>query len=460
LVNGDTVASVTLNSAGSAATATVTAPGPNYAITASVAVFAPAGAGGNYDVSYHNGTLHIDARTLNITASNQTKTYGNTFTFTGTEFTTGAGELVNGDTVASVTLSSGGAAATATVTAPGPNYAITAGVAVFAPAGAGGNYDVSYHNGTLHIDARTLNITANNQTKTYGDTFSFTGTEFTTGAGELVNGDTVASVTLSSGGAAATATVTAPGPNYAITAGVAVFAPAGAGGNYDVTYHNGTLHISPATLDITANNQSKTYGDTFTFAGTEFTTGVLQLKNGDAVSSATLMSAGAAATATVTTPGPNYAINASAAVFTPLGADGNYDITYNVGTLHINQATLNITASNQSKTYGDTFTFTGTEFSTGAGELKNGDTVTSATLTSAGTAATATVTAPGPNYTISIGSAVFAPAGADGNYSTTYHTGTLHINQATLNITLIIRARPTVPRSPSRERSSVPAWVS
>jgi hypothetical protein len=185
----------------------------------------------------------------------------------------------------------------------------------------------------------------------------------------LKNGDTVSNVTLTSAGTAATATVTAPGPNYAINASTPVFSPAGAGGNYSITYHAGTLHINPAALDITANDQSKIYGNTFTFAGTEFMTGVGQLKNGDSVSSVTLMSGGAAAAATVTTPGPTYAINASVAVFTPAGAGGNYGITYHSGTLTVTVRALDITANNRSKTYGATVTFAGTEFATGAGPV-------------------------------------------------------------------------------------------
>ena len=47
------------------------------------------------------------------TATDQSKTYGNVFTFSGTEFMTGLGQLVNGDSIASVTLTSAGAAATA-----------------------------------------------------------------------------------------------------------------------------------------------------------------------------------------------------------------------------------------------------------------------------------------------------------------------------------------------------------
>src|SRR5207237_6778447 len=111
--------------------------------------------------------------------------------------------------------------------------------------------------------------------------FTFAGTEFTTGAGQLKFSDSVTSATFSSTGAAAAATVTAPGPNYTINISTAMFAPAGTGGNYSISYHTGTLHIDAATLDITAPNQSKSYGDTFTFAGTEFTTGMGQLKNGD-----------------------------------------------------------------------------------------------------------------------------------------------------------------------------------
>ena len=118
-------------------------------------------------------------------------------TFAGTKFTTVG--LVNGESVASVTLTSGGAAATAIVA--GSPYAIVA------------ERQRRHRPGELHHQLRrrpverqraALTITAKNATKTYGGVVTFAGTEFTTST--LFNGDSVKHVSLSSAGAAATAT--------------------------------------------------------------------------------------------------------------------------------------------------------------------------------------------------------------------------------------------------------------
>ena len=402
LLNEDTVTSVTLTSAGAAATATV--DGSSYAIVPSAAT----GTGlDNYTITYVNGNLTVTTAALTITANSTSKTYGTTVTFAGSEFTdTG---LVNDDSVTSVTLTSAGAAATATV--DGSPYAIVPSAAT----GSGlDNYTITYVNGNLTVTTATLTITANSTSKTYGDTVSFAGTEFTdTG---LLNEDTVTSVTLTSAGAAATATV--DGSPYAIVPSAAT----GTGlDNYTITYVNGNLTVTTAALTITANSTSKTYGDTVSFAGTEFTdTGLL---NEDTVTSVTLTSAGAAATATV--DGSPYAIVPSAA--TGSGLD-NYTITYVNGNLTVTTAALTITANSTTKTYGDTVSFAGTEF-TDTG-LLNEDTVTSVTLTSAGAAATATVD--GSPYAI-------VPSAATGsgldNYTITYVNGNLTVTTAAMTIT-------------------------
>ena len=233
-------------------------------------------------------------------------------TFTGTEFSVTG--LQGTDVVTSVTLTSSGAAATAPVS--GSPYSITPSAAL----GTGlANYTISYVDGALRVTPATLTITATDQTKAYGTTFSFTGTEFTTSG--LAPGDTVASVTLTSAGAAITAPVS--GSPYAIIPSAAV----GTGvANYTITYVDGALTVTAASLTITASDQTKASGATFTFAGTEFSS--TGLVNGDTVDSATITSAGAPAAAA---PG-TYPIDISAPVGSGLA---NYTITYVPGTMTV-----------------------------------------------------------------------------------------------------------------------------
>src|SRR5207245_4515762 len=90
--------------------------------------------------------------------------------------------------------------------------------------------------------------------------------------------------------------------------------------------------------------------------------------------------------------GPANAIGVRASVGTGLG---NYAISYVAGNLHVNQAALSITAKDESKTYGATFTPDGTSQFTTSG-LVNGNTVSSVTLSSSGYAATARSEEPRP----------------------------------------------------------------
>ncbi|MDE1152509.1 MAG: MBG domain-containing protein [Micavibrio sp.] len=401
LKNTDSVSSVTLASAGAAATANAsTTP---YDITASSAT----GSGlSNYTITYHNGQLTVGKADLTITANNATKTYGDVTNFAGTEF--GTSGLKNTDSVSSVTLASAGAAATANASTTA--YGITASSAT----GSGlSNYNISYANGGLTVNKADLTITANNGTKTYGDTRTFAGTEF--GTSGLKNTDSVSSVTLASAGAAATANAsTTP---YDITASSAT----GTGlSNYNISYANGGLTVGKADLTITANNGTKTYGDTRTFAGTEFDTS--GLKNTDSVSSVTLASAGAAATANASTTA--YGITASNATGSGLS---NYNISYANGGLTVGKADLTITADNATKTYGDTRTFAGTEFGTSG--LKNTDSVSSVTLASAGAAATANASTTA--YAITANNATGSGLS---NYNISYANGGLTVGKADLTV--------------------------
>ena len=116
-----------------------------------------------------------------------------------------------------------------------------------------------------------------------------------------------------------------------------------------------------------------------------------------------------------------------------VSASGNYTIVVtnaygsasNFAAVTVIPAPLGITASNVSKTYGQTVAFAGTEFSTSG--LLFGDAATSVTLTSPG----AINTAPVSGYAI-------APSAAVGsglaNYTITYTNGTLTVNPLAVGI--------------------------
>ncbi len=179
----------------------------------------------------HTATVTVAPIPLTVTASDVTKVYGQTPALTG--FTTTA--LVNGETVGSVTEASPGQVATAPVA--GSPYVITPTSATggtFTPS----NYVIGYVNGVLAVTPAPLTVTANDITKVLGLTATLAG--FTIAG--LVNGETVGSVTETSSGQVATATVL--GSPYVITPSDATggtFTPS----NYTIGYVNGVFTVIP-----------------------------------------------------------------------------------------------------------------------------------------------------------------------------------------------------------------------
>ncbi|HEX3883807.1 MAG TPA: MBG domain-containing protein [Stellaceae bacterium] len=370
-----------------------------------------------YSLAFVNAgflTVNPAALTLTVTASDQSKVYGQALSLGTTAFTTSG--LINSDTVAGVTLTSPGAAATANV-ADSP-YVITASNAV----GSGlSNYTITYVNGALTVTPAALTVTASSQSKIYGQALSLGATALTTSG--LVNGDTVTGATLTSPGAAATANVA--GSPYMIAASNAL----GSGlSNYTITYANGALTVTPAALSASiTGNPTKIYDGTAAapLASGNFTLTGFVADDGATVSpvTGTYVSANA---------GTGIGVGASlvAGDFTPTGTTllGNYTLpTTASGTGTITQAALTITADNLAKVYGNTLNFAGTEF--GAGGLVAGDTVTGVSLASAGAAAAASVT--GSPYAISPSAAIGTGLS---NYAITYVPGGLTVTPRPLTV--------------------------
>ena len=310
-VNGDTAASLTtvptLASAQSGHPNAGTYTG-NY--TASGAV------NGNYTISYVAGNLVVNPTALTITASSQTIIYGASVPTTTVSYS----GFVNGDTAASLTT----APTIASTQSGNPNAGIYTGNYT-ASGAANSNYTISYTAGNLVVNPAALTVMADSQTITYGATVPAATASYS----GFVNGDTSASLTTQPTLSSALSGIQNAGTyNGNYTASGAVDS------NYTISYVAGNLLINPATLvlmTVTANDASKIFGNTYIFAGTEFTSS--GLLSGDTIGSVTLTSSGAVSTA----PVGSYAIAASAATGGTFNAV-NYTISYVDGTLVVNAA--------------------------------------------------------------------------------------------------------------------------
>src|SRR5206468_1113539 len=118
-----------------------------------------------------------------------------------------------------------------------------------------------------------------------------------------------------------------------------------AGANYTISFTGGTFMVTPATLHVAADPESKVYGDPL--PGLTYTVTLADLVNGDtpAVVSG-LLHTTATAASPVTPAG--YPIDAGT-----LTAGVNYAVSFTGNTLTITPATLHVAANpGQSKVYG------------------------------------------------------------------------------------------------------------
>ncbi len=227
------------------------------------------------------------------------------------------------------------------------------------------NYLISYAGGLLTVNPAALTITADSTSKTYGQTVTFAGSEFS--ALGLQNGESVGSVTLASAGSVAAANVA--GSPYAITAANAIGGTFDAA-NYLISYADGALTVNPATLTYLADPKSRLYGD----ANPALTGSVAGFQNGETLTGATTGTLAFTTAATATSNVGSYAITGSGLA----SINGNYIFTQaaaNATALTVSPATLTYLADPASRLFGvpnPAYTGQVTGF-------KNGETVAGAT---------------------------------------------------------------------------------
>ena len=369
----------------SGTTATIAGAG-SYTITATQV------GNSNYNSATATRTFTVNKAALIATADNKTRLYGDanptlTTTYTG---------FVNGDSKAELAAMPV-ATTTATATSTVGTYDITLSTITDA------NYTLTYRKGTLTINMATLTVTANAATKVYGDanpTFSVSYSGFK-------NSETSTVLTTQPVVTTVVKTMSNVGTYDLIGSG-------GAATNYDITYINGQLTVTKATLKVYATDVTRTYGD----ANSTFTMNVTGYKGSD---DATVLSVipTASCSASETSPVGTYSINYSGAT-----AD-NYQFDYatTIGKLTINKAILTITADAKTKVYGDanptlTLSYSG---------FKNNETTSALTTLPTSSTTANTLTNVGTyNITVSGGVAT--------NYSIAYSTGQLTITKAPLTI--------------------------
>ncbi len=212
------------------------------------------------------------------------------------------------------------------------DYVITQGTLA-----ANSNYTISFTGSTLAITPATLTVTANPQTKVYGSadpTLSDTATGFVdTTVDGLTIDDTAA--TVLTGHLVRTPGETVSGGPYAITQGTLT-----ANSNYTIHFTGNTLTITPATLTIVAEPETKVFGSAdptlaYTSSGFEFSD-----------TAATVLTGSLARAAGEAVPGSPYPITQGT-----LAADGNYTIQFTGSSLSITPATPAVTVSDPGGTY-------------------------------------------------------------------------------------------------------------
>ena len=261
------------------------------------------------------------------------------------------------------------------------------------------NYEITHVDGTLTIGKTSLVLSADDKTKTYGDTnpalsYSVSG---------FVNGDEVgdldtAPVLLTN------ASTSSEVGDYGISISGAL------NSNYLISYVEGALSVTPAPLQVTAQDASRNYGSAnpsfdVVYSGFVLGEGAVDLD----------LSAAASTVASVTSSSGVYPIVAGGA------SDSNYEVIHIDGTLTIDKALLTISAIDKVKTYGDAnpnFTYEASGFVNGddLGDLDTNP-VLSTTVTEN--------SFPG-DYTINVSGAL------DNNYTFDYEKSVLRVTPTVL----------------------------
>lgn len=283
----------------------------------------------NYDLSIVNGTLTVSPREITVRGDDASRIYGDSNPTLSASITSGT--LADHHNSLDDALDDYDVTTPATAESDVGSYAINA-------EGTSGNYTVTFEHGTLDILQRAITLTADSDSRLYGDANPTLGASVTSGSlaphqSALDLSDVFAGFDVTT-----PATVTSGVGNYNTVVG-------GTNANYNISVVNGTLTINQRPLTVTPEDLSRIYGNDNPSFGNLIGD---NLVNGDTLGQASLGS-----NASVTSDVGNYDLTISNAPFTS-GTGANYDITLADGVLTVTERPITVTANDLDKVYGET----------------------------------------------------------------------------------------------------------
>ncbi|OCL98959.1 Heme/hemopexin-binding protein precursor [Aliarcobacter thereius] len=323
---------------------------------------------GNYLITYVNGNLEVKKASLVVKADDHHTPYTGTAHNNPLEHTVTFSGFVNGETssVLGGTLGFDFAGADSTVT--------NAGVYSMLPKGLiSTNYDISYETGILEIDKVKVTVTSNNATETYK------GDYYTAGYGVVYSGFVNSESETNS-------LVDISGLSYDLhgAKNVGTYNISASGleaTNYYFEYVDGTLTITKATLNATANSDTRDYNATaytggagYTlsgFVGDDFTNPA-----GVIIDESTLVYSNNAINSV--NVGNSYVIEISGL------SSENYDFSYTPGNLTTNKAVIIAKANDDNRVYDATQYKGGAGYTIDVNQLLGSDTLVSIGLDDSG----------------------------------------------------------------------------
>ncbi len=369
-------------------------------------------------------TANITAAPLTINASSQIQSYG----FGGTSAALGTTDftvsgLVGSDSVTSVRLST-----SATLSGSSNYDAGTWSITPSAPIGSGlGNYTLTAVNGTLQINPVALTVTANNQSRSYGDlnpalTYTITG---------FVNGDFLDQSKLSGSPDVTTTAVdyTSPAGIYPISITQNLQGPLSyADPNYTLAnapFVDGKLTIETVPLEVIVNSLTRVYGS----ANPSLTCYYSGFVNNESQSVLTGMPS-VSTVATATSPVGSYSITVKVgSLWSP-----NYTFTFESATLTVAPAVLTVTAADATRAYGATNPTVSCDIT---GFVNNQTEATSDVTGSPIISTAATTTSPVGSYAITPSAGTLESK----DYTFDFQAGTLTVSPAVLTLTAVNASR-------------------